>query len=260
MSELSDRLYAEVAGSELAQTISRYVQLTRNGLELRGICPFCRDNRFIVGNMGRNRTAWACMACGAQDRSGGDLGAFKAIVDADGIRPVSDTPLPPIVASSRWVRVLPPEGSYPVFSKYFANPESVTPEYDDQGRVCSYIVKHPGVSPLRWMYVRFVGVSWGRWKPRPLPWRERLRDKSLSLKDILAERVRGLDIVAVRDLIEYSNSLELKGDKGKAVAIAMRELGWERHRKSWGVCYRRPKPKIIPFSVCGRYLDPLLPF
>lgn len=69
----------------LIETVSRYVQLTWEGRQLRGECPFCGESELVV-----QPDRWRCYSCGAHE-AGDDLAAFTRL--AVGLVPGVPKPL-----------------------------------------------------------------------------------------------------------------------------------------------------------------------
>lgn len=236
--------------SPLVKTISRYVQLTHIGREFRGQCPFCASvelSSLVIFNR-EDAYLWACFQCGAHEMHGGTLSAFGALVERNSIKPLPK-PTKPIkrpLLKCRWTRCLPPVGSRPEFPGPRRETLSVVPEYDAEGRLWGYLVNHKSAGELRWIYVKYYDTDPGRWRPKRLNIRERIARYYPDMAEILAEKIKGLDKVAVRDLIDHDTLLELKGNKGKAVAFALQKLGWEKRHANWGNYYVRPATRAAP--------------
>ncbi|MGJ1273821.1 CHC2 zinc finger domain-containing protein [Sphingobacterium siyangense] len=58
--------------TDIAELISEYVDLTSNGAQLKGVCPFCHSSSFTAAP---TKQIWKCFKC----NKGGD--AVKFIVE-----------------------------------------------------------------------------------------------------------------------------------------------------------------------------------
>jgi len=58
--------------TDIAELISEFVDLTPNGAQLKGVCPFCHSSSFTVAP---DKQIWKCFKC----NKGGD--AIKFIVE-----------------------------------------------------------------------------------------------------------------------------------------------------------------------------------
>lgn len=223
----------------VAETVSRYVQLTKKGRELRGTCPFCGESRLCVYPARDDRAkqcdaiprseGWACFGCGLQDK-GSNAESFIALANEYGL--TAGKPREPIIEplkTIRWARVLPPEGSRPDMApKWLGKPLSVTVERDEQGRLFGYRVTYDLAGDRRWIYIRYGEHDPGMWKCRRPPHRERVIALYPEMYDFVANYINGRNLVSVRELIQGENA---KGHKAKAAAFALQRLGWIRKHK-----------------------------
>lgn len=215
----------------VAKTASLYTQLTRNGNELRGCCPFCSADKFIVFNKSNEIAEfWACLNCGLHELWGGTIDALNKLATEHNLikrtKPfkIRKEPLKTI----RWARCLPPKGSTPDYSgEWLGDTLSVKPEFDAAGRLRGYLAVHSKVGLRHWIYIRWSDADPGCWKCRRPSIYDRVNRQYPDIRDAVAKQIVGRSKVTVPELTGCENP---KGYKAKAVAFALRQLGWVKHR------------------------------
>lgn len=240
--EMNKSIFPHVPGFGIvARTVSRYTQLTRRGRELHGNCPFCgepqlcvfpaRDDRAKRWDAQPRNEGWFCLGCGLHDR-GNTAEAFTKLAQEYGL--TAGEPREPItepLRTVRWARSLPPQGSRPnLAAKWLGTPLSVEIERDGQGRLYGYRAVYERVGPMRWIYVRY-SENFGEWKVRRPPLRERIATLFPQIPNEVAKKIQGRARVSVAELSAGEN---LSGYRAKAVAFALRGLGWIRKREGTG--------------------------
>src|SRR5437660_5469198 len=110
---------------DIVEYISRYIQLTKQGSEYRGLCPF-HDDHDPSFTVSAAKQLWYCFSCGASDSVGADvLGFIRAYHDCsfpdavlrlkggNGAGDAKPSIRPPLKKAPPRQMLVPPEGSMP---------------------------------------------------------------------------------------------------------------------------------------------------
>jgi len=229
----------------IASAISRYVQLTWQARELRGKCPFCsgaRADNLIVSPAYDDRAKcwyayaperWRCLDCCSQE-FGNTAEGFVQLARKAGL-PEGKPRKPraePRRAPLRWERVRPLLGSYPnLAAPWLGAPLTVQEERDAQGKCLGYRATYPKAGPMHWMFIRYFEHDPGMWKCRRPPLRERVAALFPEVPSEVARRIQGRARVSVTELLAGENASSYRA---KAIAWALRGLGWTRRREGSG--------------------------
>jgi putative DNA primase/helicase len=113
---------------DIAQYIARYIELKKNGSELKGLCPF-HDDRNPSLSVSPTKQLWACFACGAHEQHGADIFGFvrsyfdctfpEAIAKLQNGNAVDPKPIQqePRKKAPPRQQLVPPVGSLPEFNR-----------------------------------------------------------------------------------------------------------------------------------------------
>jgi hypothetical protein len=103
-------------------------------------------------------------------------------------------------------------------------------ERDVQGRLYGYRATYERVGPMRWIYVRYSD-DLGMWKCRRPPLRERIATLFPQIPAEVAKHIQGRARVSIAELSAGDNP---SGYRAKAIAFALRGLGWIKRREGSG--------------------------
>jgi hypothetical protein len=228
--------------SGIARVIGRYVQLTWQGRELRGECPFCGLAGLTVSPAHDNRAKqydaywpdhWRCLSCGSHELGNTAEGFIRLAREAGLTEGRPRKPmLEPRRAPLRWQRVRPPLGSRPNLAPpWLGTPLAVREERDGQGRCLGYRATYSRVGMMCWIFIRYAPHDPGMWKCRRPALRERIAALFPDVPGEVARRIQGRARVSVTELLAGENA---SGYRAKAIAWALRALGWTRRREGSG--------------------------
>ena len=209
------------------EAVSRFVQLTWEGNELRGECPGCGTGNLYV-TPGRNR--WACYGCNCHD-AGDSAEAFACLAKQCGLpeREPRHVPERKFQQLPRWERVTPPLGAYPDLApQWLGEPLAVHEQRDSHGKLVGVRAHYAKGEVRDWIYTRYSVHDPGEWRARRPHLRERVAMRHPSVPEEVAKYVQGRSRVSVTELLAGESPHSYRA---KAIAFSLRALGWVRKRE-----------------------------
>jgi hypothetical protein len=229
----------------LVKTVSRFVQLTRLGLEYRGECPGCKG--LLVVSPARKKDpmqcrisqkpeTWFCLGCGSQEVFGNNEKGFVQFtlgMPQKLTKPRSEPKPTPRL------RVAIPTGSVPNFSpRWLGTPSEVKTEYD-KDVIIGYLATYR-CGPMRWRYVKISG-TYGEWKVSRLPMRERLTVQFPEIPEQVAKVLKGRDRITMLEILREIDR-PWKAHLTQAIGRSIRTNGWFKHQAHSGLRFYSQQP------------------
>lgn len=215
---------------EIADTVSRFVQLAWEGWELRGECPGCGLLRLVVSPL---RQLWRCYGCGEHEFADDSADGFARFARACGLKegePIEPLRIP--IRIGRWERVIPPTDSRPNWSLPWLGEALDAQELrNERGERAGFRVTYSKAGPMLWVYVLYGSDNRGCWKVQRPPIRERLAIRYPEMPGMVARLVQGRVQVRIGDFLRGGKPCSYEA---QAAAHAIRALGWIHKREGSG--------------------------